>query len=177
MQNFDDSQRTVIEESQSPEREAQGNDYIASFFVGAPDQGQPASHQAASDARHGAAIVPDSYVRVNRAPLPALPNTSVPPGVRLAHDRLKPEHAATFPNVHRVYDEKSRAVAGVSWEFCSPQEIWSIVSCKFLGSGKCSQRTETMTYYRTQLLKHVWDLLKNFVRLANDPQTSEKVLH
>jgi hypothetical protein len=158
-----DSQHTAIPETQDTHK--QDDDLSAEFYQ---------SFFASS--RGGHVSVPDSYHIVNRAPLPGIPNASAPPGTRHAHDRLKPEHAPTFPNLHRVYDEKSRAVASVSWEFCSPQEIWSIVTCKFLGSGKCTQRTETMTYYRTQLLKYVCDLLAHFVRLKNDQQTSDKVL-
>ncbi len=64
-------------------------------------------------------------------------------GQRDACDRLKPMYSATFPNVHRGYDDKARAVAVISWQYCTAQEIWDIVTSKFLTSGK----QETMAWF------------------------------
>ena len=69
------------------------------------------------------------------AALPGPPAATILPGQRQAHDRLKPLYAPVFPNVHRVYDEKSRAVAHIAWQFANADEIWSIVNCKLLGAG------------------------------------------
>jgi len=72
------------------------------------------------------------------------------PGIRKAHDRIKPTHAATFPNLHRVYDDKSRAVAEIAWQYCLPQEIWAIITSKFLSSGK----QETMAWFHHTATKY-----------------------
>jgi hypothetical protein len=69
--------------------------------------------------------------------LPQIPLAVVPPNnARQAHDRLKPAFVSSFKNVHRFYDEKSRAVAIVSWKFCDAEEIWAITTCKMLCAGK-----------------------------------------
>ncbi len=68
--------------------------------------------------------------------LPQVPLAAVPPGDRQAHDRLKPAFVSIYRNLHRFYDEKSRAVAIISWKFCDAEEIWAITTCKLLGAGK-----------------------------------------
>ena len=116
-------------------------------------------------------LIPDSYVDSSRVPLPHAPLASIPPGNRLVHDRLKPIYAATFPNVHRYFNDKSRPLASISWEFCNAEELWSIVTCKFLASG----RQETMAWFQHQALKYVHELLTRFVAAANDATVSCKV--
>lgn len=147
------------EDSQVPEN-------APSFFV---DQIIVASTQLSQQSRPS--LVPDSYADVSRVPLPQLPLASVPTGTRAVYDRLKPMYEATFPNVHRFFNAKSRAEAAVSWEWCSPEEIWSIVTCKFLASGA----QKTMAWYQNEALKYVRDLLTRFVAAANDQLISQKV--
>ncbi len=115
--------------------------------------------------------VPDSYSHTSRVPLPSQPIASIPTGARAVHDRLKPIHARTFPNVHRFFNDKSRAIASISWEFCSAEEIWAIVTTKFLGAG----RQETMAWFHNQTLKIVHELISRFVSLANDQSVSNQV--
>ena len=86
-------------------------------------------------------VVAETLPQLSHAPtsraaaLPGPPAAIILPGQRQAHDRLKPLYAPVFPNVHRVYDEKSRAVAHIAWQFANADEIWSIVNCKLLGAG------------------------------------------
>ncbi len=128
---------------------------------------QLSQHQLSSQT----SAIPDSYIDTSRVPLPSQPIASLPTGARTVHDRLKPIHARTFPNVHRCFNDKSRAIASISWEFCSAEEIWSIVTTKFLGAG----RQETMAWFHNQTLKIVHELLTRFVALANDQGISNKV--
>jgi hypothetical protein len=115
--------------------------------------------------------IPDSFVAAPRFVLPQPPHASMPPGKRAAHDRLKPSWAPFLPNVHRCYDENSRAIAHVAWEFVSPLELWAIVTSKLLGAGKIG----SMAYYKNTAVGHVHELLKKFVRMANDDTVTQKV--
>jgi hypothetical protein len=126
-------------------------------------------------------IVPESFtetqidesVRVPySAPLPGPPLASIPPGSRIAHDRLKPAFSCTFPNLHRVYEKSSsKAIAHIAWDFASAHEIWSIATCPFLGSG--SKRT--MTWYKNEATKFVHEFLSRVLpaaQQANSPSAT-----
>ena len=116
-------------------------------------------------------VIPDSFVPLARFQLPQAPHASMPPGQRQAHDRLKPSWVKVFNNVHRFYDDKSRAIAHVAWEFVDAQEVWAIVTCKFIGAGKL----ETMAWFKNTAVSWVHDLLKKFVSMANDVSITQKV--
>lgn len=118
------------------------------------------------------AIVEDSYHVASRVGLPGAAYASMPPGNRAVHDRLKPAFVSTFPNVHRFYDANSRAIAQVSWEFVSAEEIWAIVTSKLLAAG----RMESMAWFRNAATAYVHSLLSKFVSLQrNDAAVAEKV--
>jgi hypothetical protein len=87
--------------------------------------------------------------------MPQEPNAQMPPGNRKAHDLLKPAFAKTFPNMHRFYNAKSRAICHVGWQWCAAEEIWAILTCRFLGSGK----QDGMSWYQIHATKFVFDLL------------------
>jgi hypothetical protein len=107
--------------------------------------------EASRDTRPGRLQVVRS--RMEMAPkLPQIPSAPLPPGERQAHDRLKPAFVTTFKNLHRFYDEKSRAVAIVSWKFCDAEEIWAICTCKLLGAGK--QETMVAVFSSIHVMLH-----------------------
>jgi hypothetical protein len=115
--------------------------------------------------------IPDSFVPAPRFVLPQPPLASMPPGTRAAHDRLKPSWATFLPNVHRCYDENSRAIAHVAWEFVTPPEVWAIVTSQLLGAG----RLGSMAWFKNTAVGHVHELLKKFVQVANDDNVAQKV--
>jgi hypothetical protein len=115
--------------------------------------------------------IPDSFVAAPRFLLPQPPHASMPPGKRAAHDRLKPSWATLLPNVHRCYDENSRAIAHVAWEFVMPLEVWAIVTSQLLGAG----RLGSMAWFKNTAVGHVHELLKKFVQMANDDDVTHKV--
>ncbi len=117
--------------------------------------------------------VADSYAVTCRVPLPSAPYASVCPGQRQVHDRLKPCWVSTFPNVHRFYDEKSRAIAHVAWEFVEAEEVWAIVTCKLLGAGQ----KETMGWYKNAATTWVHGLISKYVAMQQTQQeVKDKVL-
>ncbi len=119
-----------------------------------------------------AQAVQDSYALVSRVPLPGASYASLPPGERAVHDRLKPAFVSTFPNVHRFFDDNSRAIAQVSWEFVSAEEIWAIVTSKLMGAG----RMDSMAWFKNAATAYVHSLLSKFVSLQpNDAGVAEKV--
>lgn len=115
--------------------------------------------------------VPDSYAVTSRASLPMVPYASMPPGERAVHDKLKPAFAAMFPNLHRFYDTNSRAIAHISWEWATAEEVWDIVTCKLLGGG----RMETMAWFKKTALSHIHALLASYVNMQHDEATKRKV--
>jgi hypothetical protein len=115
--------------------------------------------------------IPDSFVAAPRFLLPQPPHASMPSGKRAAHDRLKPSWATLLSNVHRCYDESSRAIAHVAWEFVSPLEVWAIITSQFLGAG----RRGSMAWFKNAAVEHVHELLKKFVQMANDDSVTHKV--
>ncbi len=128
MQNVFDASGEYLHSYVVPETFLPFDDTSLSSFGGGPAEGT-------SRARPGRLQVVTS--RMELAPrLPQIPLAALPPGDRQTHDRLKPAFVSTFKNVHRFYDEKSRAVAIVSWKFCDAEEIWAITTCKLLFSGK-----------------------------------------
>jgi hypothetical protein len=115
--------------------------------------------------------IPDSFAAAPRFLLPQPPHASMPPGNRAAHDRLKPCWATLLSNVHRCYDENSRAIAHVAWEFVSPLEVWAIITSQLLGAG----RRGSMAWFKNAAVEHVHELLKRFVQMANDDSVTNKV--
>jgi hypothetical protein len=141
--------------------------FAAGFFAGGEAGGEP-SQQQIPDSQP----VADSYCVVSRVSLPRAAYASMPPGNRGVHDRLKPAFVSTFPNVHRFFDANSRAVAQVSWEFVSPEEIWAIVTSKLMGAGKI----ESMAWFKNSATAYVHSLLSKFVSLQpNDAAVAQKV--
>ena len=133
--------------------------------------GEPIPGTLPSQQPLGPAAVPDSYVDLSRVRLPPPPNASIPTGTRAVFDRLKPMFEATFPNLHRVFNAKSRPEASISWEFCSAEEMWSIMTCKFLAAGA----QQTMSWYLHEALKFTHQLLSRFVSVASNADTTAKV--
>ena len=101
------------------------------------------------------------------APLPSMPLAAMPPGTRAPHDRLKPTFDGTYPNLHRVYNANSKAVAHVAWEYASAQEIWSIVTSSFLTSGS---KATSNAYYKLECTKYVHELLRRALQTDQNNQ-------
>ena len=116
---------------------------------GDDDDDNASDHEAVSGATGGRPTIVNETQgwRLPAAPAPGMPN--MPPGRRLAHDRLKPLYAPVFPNLHRVYDTTSKAIAHVGWEFCTAAEIHALLNCKMLGAGK----QESMTWFQNAATK------------------------
>jgi hypothetical protein len=78
--------------------------------------------------------------RYSRRPLPPTRPRSFPDsfgcGSSKCCETSNPAFVSSFKNVHRFYDEKSRAVAIVSCKFCDAEEIWAITTCMMLCAGK-----------------------------------------
>ena len=148
---FDESEATAIEESvyQHAREEEQG--------------------EQASDGGEGerGPIIRDSFMPLvppraaGQNPPVRLPGFSAitmgTTGQRAPHNRLKPLYARVFPNLHRVYDDMSRAIAHIAWPFASAQEIWAICNANLLASGAGKQ--QTMAHFKNHACKTLHDAL------------------
>ena len=123
-------------------------------------------HAEDADAAAGATgpVIPDSFLPLAPAPhntAPRLPGFSAitmgTTGQRAPHNRLKPLYARVFPNLHRVYDDMSRAIAHIAWPFASAQEIWAICNANLLASGAGKQ--QTMAHFKNHACKTLHDAL------------------
>jgi hypothetical protein len=125
------------------------------------------SHVVVQGTQGTQGVIPDSLLTAAQTKqypkMPQEPKAQMPPGSRKAHDLLKPAFAKTFPNVHRFYNAKSRAICHVGWQWCAAEEIWAILTCKFLGSGK----QDGMSWYSNHVTKFLFDLLTR--ALSSDP--------
>jgi hypothetical protein len=162
----DDSLHWTMSSPEVSEAEDFGGDAGAAFV----HDSQPPFESQESQSQHPK--IPDSYHVVSRFPLPGAAYASMPPGNRAVHDRLKPAFVAMLPNVHRFFDTTSRAIAQVSWEFASAEEIWAIVTCKLLAAGKMG----SMAYYKNTATSYVHSLVTKFVSIQRtDASVQEKV--
>ncbi len=149
----------------SPDADRGGGTQASASFSGLPSRVVVQGTQATQVSQF--AVIPDSFPAAAKPKpypkMPQEPKAQMPPGTRKAHDILKAAFAKTFPNVHRFYNAKSRAICHVGWQWCAAEEIWAIVTCKFLGSGK----QDGMSWYSNHVTKFLFDLLTR--ALSSDP--------